>query len=315
MNNVRPVIPTSNNSALPTRLADSANSNHTIAGNGMGSFHGSAGNVIHVKDSSKPSYMNYTGPYDISSSYSIDDVVYVDPSITYPITIVPGSYICIKKIPLVQNDYTFFLSDVVSAYTSVGATVDDTTANTFRWPQYNNYSPPPNTGSVTAPTSIVDSGFNIQASQSFWAPLGGTGGSSINPWVVYDDKAAYKVGDQVIVDPNRTDPYPILGPTTSSAQLCYGLFQCLVTVPAWTSASLGSGSEHGRNTGSYYYPIYPTPPQGSWVLVSGSFMNRPHWQPISPMFPAQFCLGGVTTTVYVNGVVSGSVFSSHLNYP
>lgn len=246
----------------------------------------------------------------------------------------PGTYICVNDVPGFYDYLSVASSSVtiLSGHTLLGSQIYPDAHRTIqnlslennlpkscwtyiRYININYYPTVPETGKIMSNIAVWDENNCEKVNGRYWEQIGGSSGSSINPWVVYDDKAAYKVGDQVIVDPNRTDPYPILGPTTSSAQLCYGLFQCLVTVPAWTSASLGSGSEHGRNTGSYYYPIYPTPPQGSWVLVSGSFMNRPHWQPISPMFPAQFCLGGVTTTVYVNGVVSGSVFSSHLNYP
>jgi hypothetical protein len=229
-------------------------------------------------------------------------VVYVNPNGTYPAPIPPGSYICIKKIPSAKNNYNLFLSSVVPAYTSAGSVASDAIANSYRWPQYNNYFP--TTANTSSIMSIIDSGFTIQASQSFWVPVGGAGSKL---WAIYDESASYSVGDEVILDPNKSPPYTVQGPYTSSAPLCYGLFQCLVPVPAYNSGS----PDGGRNTGSAYYPIYPMIPSGSQVTYSGSVYNQNFWQAISPQFKASFC----SVNVWVNGVISGSQFNSTLPYP
>jgi len=64
-----------------------------------------------------------------------------------------------------------------------------------------------------------------------------------------------------------------------------------------------------------YYPSYPTIPTSSATVAldeaSGYDIqaNQVYWQPLSPMMPIQVCINNITTTMYINGIVSGSMYN------
>lgn len=120
------------------------------------------------------------GMLDPTQEYFPNDIAIVDGTVAYtdyngnPLTIPSGSYVCTNHIPAAINSSSFFLSVVVPAFNNAGATTNNTMANAYRWYQYNNYYP--TTQSFSSSIILDGSGYNIIASQSFWKPLGGSGG-------------------------------------------------------------------------------------------------------------------------------------------
>jgi len=307
---MRPYPLHENQNTYLSALGNTANSHRLVPGNGIKAYQGPDGWHVSSTSFPKKDAMIWQGIYSFQNEYFPNDVVvisdgnnndYVDQN-NNPIPLTPGAtYVCTTYVPPSQLDSTFLLGTVAPSF---GGSVSDETANFFRWYDYNIYYPVNTTGSGVF--SIVDSGYNIIGSQSFWQKIG-AGGSS-TPWAVYDVSASYLINDQVLVDPNKVPPYQIsfIGVSGSTAPLVPGLFQCIASVPPATSGS--------RNTASYYYPIYPQIPSSSLVTFSGSTYNQNYWLALSPMVSAEFCVNGNIKTYWVNAMESASVFQYKLPY-
>ena len=161
---------------------------------------------------------------------------------------------------------------------------------------------------------------------------------------VYNFSSSYNIGDVVFVDPNvpytdqnsATIPWSYI--SGSDAPICGGLFTAIQFVPAMgqdvnmLTASLpyfvAAGQTMTKDYSSQfrhydcnaYYPIYPIWSTSSITYITKSgystVANQIFWQPLMPMMKTTYCSNGTTSTLFVAGVISGSVFSSSfLPYP
>lgn len=241
--------------------------------------------------------MNYQNVFNESSSYNVDDVVYVDPNQKYTTPVIPNTtWVCVRPVPSAGKSSDYFLSSVVPSYTHVGFTPSNGYANTFRWNQCNNYYPfIPSSGSNQ--TASIISGYTIIASQSCWQPLGGISKTIIT---TYSETSSYSIGDEVVVDCNVSYSVPFTVSASSAfPPLCVGFFQCVYPI---SSGSIPLGT---RPAGNVYYPIYPTIPSGSQVISESVILNNTFWKPIVPAQP--MCVNGVQMFVHVQ--ISGAMFN------
>ena len=303
MSHIRPYALEHAENAYQSNVGNQINSLQPRSGKGIKITSHNNSHLIEATQTYKRDCMVNKGTFDYNAEYFVNDVVVVTQSISGSQL---GTYVCINYVPPAVMDSTLLIGTIAPNVASWGGTITQDYANGYR--HYNNNIYYPTTKKLGPETSVPESYWTVTASQSFWQQLGSSGNQM---WTVYNESASYSVGDEVLVDPNNNPAYTVQGPATSSAPLCYGLFQCLVPVPAYNSAS----SNGGRNIGSAYYPIYPTIPSSSLVTVSGSTYNQNYWFPISPMFASQVCINGLPITIYVNGIKSGSVFNSTLPYP
>ena len=133
-------------------------------------------------------------------------------------------------------------------------------------------------------------------------PIAQAAKAGLNPKGYFNESASYAVNDLVVVDCNKKYSVSFDPPPSGShyPAITAGDFYCTTAVPA-------SGS--GRVAGNVYYPFAPMIPTSSYVTVSGSILNNNFWFPLSPMIKLPLCIGGVSQTVFVNGVPSGSLFN------
>ena len=146
--------------------------------------------------------MRYVGNYNESTMYYPNDVVFVDPNGQYsasfsgstghpPLT--PGLFVCVLQCPDSTQTSAYFLSSVVSAYTSSGQVADSNVANAYQWTQYNAYYPTyPVIPSLWTHQITDVSGYVITANQTYWQPLMpminlygclGNGAPDVSMWV------------------------------------------------------------------------------------------------------------------------------------
>lgn len=156
----------------------------------------------------------------------------------------------------------------------------------------------------------------------------------------YNFSSSYDPGDVVFVDPNiiYTDQDGDIIPFTATSSsvlppISGGLFVCtryvpplgydddmLTTyvIPAYTSQSQditgGFADTFRLYDYNVFYPIYPLIPTASLTTASYAGVivtaNINFWAPLSPMIPLTVCINGSSYPAYVNGILSGSVFSS-----
>jgi len=158
---------------------------------------------------------------------------------------------------------------------------------------------------------------------------------------LYNFSNSYSPLDLVSVDPtlvymdenNQTIPFIYTASYYSGSlpPIAGGLYVCCAYIPPITATSgsfitsIGpliniSGSFDAANSYRWYdynvyYPIYPQIPTGSQQLVvDGSgytiLANNTFWTALSPMSVVNICNNAGVNTMYLSGIVSGSVFSA-----
>lgn len=313
------------NSAL-NAIGHVSNAHNVHAGRGIQLRHTSQGVEIHNSREYRKDSLTWQNIYDPTLEYFPDDVVVVPAWMSYvdynssPLTLTPQTYVCINYVPPATNTTAAFFQ-VVAAYN--GSQLSNDQANYYRWYQFNNYYPFVLSGSTAPqPTRIGTYGaYSIVASQSFWQPIGGGGGSSAVPlWKTFDLSASYNVGDEVVVDPYRNPPYSlplVIYPNTSSVpMLTPGAYMCQVAVPQLTlmSSSISSSVTSSRNSWNCWYPHYPVEPSSSLKTVSGSLANQVVWYPIAPASLELQCIDGGVTYQWNCGYISQSFNLAQLPY-
>lgn len=142
-------------------------------------------------------------------------------------------------------------------------------------------------------------------------------GGSSTAWKEWSLSSSYAPNDLVKVNPRGSTfgltwvTYPQTG---SNPGLVPGLFQCMVAVQG--SGSL-TGSAVGKSADghNWIYPIYPTPPSSSQVVISGSTANAVIWYPLDPYYPIQACDSlGNFTNAWAAGDFSSSFNNAQLAY-
>ena len=209
---IRPSPPFRDTDAHYTQMASEINDGRLAAGRGIRVTKSSQGTTISVANPGNASDMHWAGTYNFTSSYNVNDVVYVDPSI--PITdqngaaipfgtgsgyITPGLFICSMFVPALGFDDGLLTASVAPVLTSAGQQVTSPLADTFRHYALNVYYP---TLPVPAgATYVTESTWTTVSGSAFWLPLlsgGSSGGSSISETPVISVQDNYTIcGGQI----------------------------------------------------------------------------------------------------------------------
>jgi len=165
------------------QVGNTINGNRLQAGKGIRLVKHGNNTTIESSNTRVQDAMVYRGNYSFNEQYFPNDVVYVDPSVIYTnqsgsvITdIGSGSYICLNHVGNSWQTSDYLINSIYPSFTSYGGTVTDDMADQYRHYDCNKYYPP-NTP-ITGLTRKSEVTWTTQVSQSFWAPLGGIGGSS-----------------------------------------------------------------------------------------------------------------------------------------
>ena len=188
MPHLRPIFSQGNdaNSQLLGNLTKIINQHNITGDDNITIQQTSHGKHISVNIPQQQSPMVFVGNWNPSSSYSINQAVYVDSTLSYTYSgsalpfsspgFTAGLYICTNFVP--SSDST---SDVLVNYVAPALPTgpNASTINDYRWYKYNVYYPTVPNNTAT-PTLIYDSvtGYPVMSSQSYWQQLGG-GGSSV----------------------------------------------------------------------------------------------------------------------------------------
>lgn len=194
---LRPSPPFSPPDAHYSLMASLANDARLVAGQGISIKKGLNGTTISVRNPGEVSDMNFAGAYNYTSSYNVNDVVYVDPNVTITDQIgsvipfgtgsgflTPGLWICNTFVPALGIDVTLLTGSVAPVLTSQSQSVTSQVADQFRHYSLNDYFPtsplPPGT------TYVTESTWTTQSGSIFWLPLATntSGGSSISEYPV-----------------------------------------------------------------------------------------------------------------------------------
>jgi hypothetical protein len=188
LSTIRPVPPFDYEDAHYTGVSVSTNANSIVAGQGIKVRRTTNGITIAAPGQAYPAALNHRGLYNYSSSYNINDVVWVDPNV--PITdqtgnviplsqpsgsaVIPicaGAFVCVQPVPPINVDVTYLTGTLLPAYTAAGQTIPDVVANTFRHYAYNVYYPVYPLYPSGSLTYVAEETWYVAANQTFWVPL------------------------------------------------------------------------------------------------------------------------------------------------
>lgn len=186
---IRPAPPVAYSDSWYTKIGNNVNNQHLRAAGGLKLIRNHGGTTIALNSEMDPAAMNYAGTWNLTQSYAINDVVYVDPLQTYndqngnPLPVCSGSaasgqpplcaglFVCVRAVPPLGYDSTMLTTYVVPQMTAANQTITPDYADTYRWYDYNCYWPfypsIPTSSLTTAPTSS----YSTTANANFWAPL------------------------------------------------------------------------------------------------------------------------------------------------
>jgi len=184
----RPLIPYWYDDAHQSQVIDSANDNNLIAGRGITLTKTTFGTTIHAKQTGAQSALNWRGTYNYSSSYAVNDVVFVDPNVTCSdqngsvipmfspsgsatIPLCPGVFVCSFAIPPIGVDSDLLVDSVAPTYEAAGQQITDDFANGFRHYDLNVYYPVYPLIPSSSATYVTESRWSTIANNTFWAPL------------------------------------------------------------------------------------------------------------------------------------------------
>jgi hypothetical protein len=191
MSHIRPLPPISEQDSFFTNLGQSVNNNNIVGGNGISVSKGHNGLV--VKNNlplNNTNNMKYRGTFNVSSSYNIYDVVFVDPNITYTNIsstgsgsvnipyeatasynrppICAGLFICCNNIMPYQFTEGYVTGSLLPAYTSMSRTLNP---DGYRFHRFNVYYPIYPLIPTSSRSWISQSGFYTVVNQTYWFPL------------------------------------------------------------------------------------------------------------------------------------------------
>ncbi len=190
---IRPSPPFHPGDAGYNQMASEINDGRLVAGNGIKVTKTSNGTTISLSGQGNVSDMRYAGVYNFTSSYNVNDVVYVDPNVTItdqdgnPIpfgmgsgSIAAGLWICTMFVPALGIDDALLTGSVAPTLTANGQQVTSQVADTFRHYDLNAYYPTyPLPGGTTY---VTESSWTTISSGIFWQPLAtNTSGSASTP--------------------------------------------------------------------------------------------------------------------------------------
>jgi hypothetical protein len=179
---LRPSPPFRESDAHYNLMASQVNDARLVAGAGIRVRKTSNGTTISLLNPGDAAAMNFKGTYNFTSSYNVNDVVYVDPNVTItdqngnalPFgqgsgSLSPGLWICNVFVPALGIDDTLLTGSVAPTLAAAGQQVTSQVADQFRHYSLNAYYP---TFPVQGPVSYVtESTWTTQTSASFWLPL------------------------------------------------------------------------------------------------------------------------------------------------
>ena len=281
MNYLRPFPISDNYSNAMANIVDVINSLKIHGGNGIQVSQTNDGYTITLKQQNLSQKVVNKGYYDFTQEYFPNDLVVVKTTGTASISsstqhYTAGTYICLQHVPASSNDSDYFLNTIAPA----NSNANDYDANAYRWYQVNNYGP---TTSSYAATTTAISGYNINASQSFWLPLAAQAqGGGVSYKGEYDIGAEYNKGDIVMVSPDNlaaiqghldrltVQKVQSLNNNGSYATTQAGLYsipgQYLCLYPTQQTVDSTSGSVFSGST-QYDVPTFPNFFGGPWALL------------------------------------------------
>ena len=235
MSYIRPNPPVDYLDAWGSNLGTQTNNNKVVAGQGITIKRGANGTIIQQTNELDPIALNFTGPYNFSSSYQPNDVVFVDPNVTYynqsgsaiSFTIASGSnppiaaglFVCINYIGPLGYDSNMLVNYVAPAYASSSQVITSTVADTYRHYSLNTYYPVYPVLSSSSVTYVSESYWTTVTSQSYWSPLCLYSTSTIQSFTVTSESYNYIVGTSSAGSINIAKPFYLRGfiaVTTSS---------------------------------------------------------------------------------------------------
>jgi hypothetical protein len=189
METMRPNPPVDYSDAWYTKAGNAINQSNLKAGQGLRINKSHGGTTIALVSDMDQETMYYAGAWNITQSYAIGDVVYVDPLQTYsdqngnPLPVCTGSsadglpplcaglFICTRPVPALGYDENMLVNYVAPAYADAGQIINSTTADTYRFYEANVYWPIYPTIPTGSITTASLSGYDVTANINFWAPL------------------------------------------------------------------------------------------------------------------------------------------------
>lgn len=192
---IRPYAPYNPEDAYLKQFSDTINSHTLHAGRGISIEKGQGGLVISSTIySGRNGLLNYRGTYDTASQYLPNDVVFVDPNITYYTRtesistassaipweatssfsrppICAGLFVCVTLVPYYTQDYGVYTGSVLPNT----ATSSNQQADVYRHNQYNCYYPVYPTIPISSRgwvgVSASAGNYLTVGNQTFWMPL------------------------------------------------------------------------------------------------------------------------------------------------
>lgn len=197
---LRPSPPFSPPDAHYSLMASLANDARLVAGQGISIKKGLNGTTISVRNPGDASDLHHRGLYNFTSSYNINDVVFVDPlgstifdqnnnpipfgsvSGSSVIPICAGLFVCAAFVPAIGFDDNLLSSSVAPVLMAQSQSVTSQVADQFRHYSLNVYYPiypllALYSGSVLVSSSaevvtyVTESTWHVGANRTFWWPL------------------------------------------------------------------------------------------------------------------------------------------------
>jgi len=175
---IRPAPPFDFTDARSNQIGQEVNSAHVVAGSGISITKGLAGTTISVNNVCDPDRIVHQGEYDYNESYNPGDMVYVNPSYSFPDVTgssrkpAPGSWICTQFVPCIGQDSSSLINTVWPTMNYAGMDINPNIANSFRHSLLNDYFP--NTASNTV-SWVSEETWEVSKGNTYWTPAGGSG--------------------------------------------------------------------------------------------------------------------------------------------
>lgn len=196
--NIRPFAPVEYTDAYYMALGQAVNSHNLNAGKGITIRQGTGGLIVQSTPiDNNVDNLHYRGTYDTASSYNVNDIVFVDPNITYyngtttsgSSTLLPweatasyakppicaGLFVCVNYVPDNASTYGVLTQSVLPAYAGLSGLMKNDIADTFRHYQYNVYYPVyptiPTSSRGWLNQSSGSMAWTTVANQTYWMPL------------------------------------------------------------------------------------------------------------------------------------------------
>ena len=302
MSFLRPYLPQLTNDSFYSKVGESINNNTINHGAGLRTTKNGNGSFIELIKDKISSQFKYKGNYDFTAQYFPNDVVMVDPNLTYTDTtgsilsvnvggsstssLASGLFICSNYVPPAFQDYNYLITYILPAFQAAGGTVTDDMSDHYRHYQYNKYYPTYPTQNGTG--RVSENTWTTVRNQNYWIPLNlSTVGGGISFQGEWNPTVTYRTGSLVVVSPDSNAAllgYPeyalILGLSGSvnasgsfTGSFNSGLKCTQSSMPGYYLSTLSvspinmSGSYSGSNSSSFSFHCPQIPYTSYWMMI------------------------------------------------